>query len=199
MISHEFKAEYLNPALWNHLSQVLAPVYARNGKTLHIFRNEKGEYIAEHEAEAVYDRIIIYTKTGIADFYRQIEDMDYLDRSIDDYQIQVCKDLNAAQGIAIIGKERISSLFQMLRAALPQGDFIYLLWIKDDLDQPYFNCILEVSNGQVVRVSTSDRYEPEPVSFASCMENIRKEFSLPVVAKEFYLTEWTAYVLGKEF
>lgn len=199
MISYEFKAEYLNPVLWNHLNTVLAPIYARNGKTLHIFKNEQGEYMVGDRTERSYDRIMVYTKEGIADFYRQIEAMAYLDQSIDDYQIRVCEDLNRASGIDIIGKKRISSLFQMMRDVLPQGDFIYLLWIKDELEQPYFNCILEIRGSRIILVSTSERYEPEPVNLKSCVENIRKEFSLPVVAKEFNLTEWNAYVLGKEF
>lgn len=202
MIDHGIKIEFLDPELWTHLGEIIQP-FAIQPMVLHVLEKEGGSYRAvcsghknfdichyleggEVDTERIFRdfcdmmEIRVYTLDGLRTCYRKIQQSDIYDKDIDEAMSDIYREFGRTEGIAIISRRERENLWYLdkLKRILGEikNDSIFLLWITND-KKLYFNCILEMKSGKLVRISTSDRYGTVK-DFDKVCELIENEFEL---------------------
>ncbi|MDD2970645.1 MAG: hypothetical protein PHE02_00745 [Lachnospiraceae bacterium] len=222
MISEEFKAEYLNPWLWGHVSDVVEPFQTK--RKLFVYEcssgfrvlDETGQHYPEVEslleehaweqdkiekilkAERSYDVIYYLTKEGIQKFYRRIQNKADMNQDIDAYITWIFQRLKDTPGITVMERNKKQSFLEWLSCHMKGENEVYLLWLQNKGEKVYFNCILEMKNGKLNLVTTSDRYDPEPETFQQCCACVEEEFGKKILAYQFTLQEWEEFVHAEQ-
>ena len=174
MLSNEYRAEFLDPAVWNRVADVIRPF---------ALPNTEG---------------VKYDEQKIRSFYKAVQDPVFMDHEIDRYEHMAwdrfqesfpeCRETCCAEG----------TLLRFLENSLPGGTCTFLFWITDENRIPYFHCIFRIVSGRVILITTADRYricpEREKDALKKCADAIRQEFHDPVITAVYTLNEWTEHV-----
>ena len=173
MISHEYRAEYLDPVVWNRVGTVIAPFAAAN------------------------TRGTAYDPERIRAFYHDVQTPGALDQEIDRYEHFAWDRFRAGFPECAGTCHAEGTLLRFLEEKIPKEDCAVLFWITDKDGRPYYHCIFRIEDGKITLVTTADRYAIAPDDagqpLLKCEEAIRKEFGTKVLVTEYSLEEWVQY------
>lgn len=216
MIASDFVTEYLEPVIWNRLHIILAPFY-KQSRPLHIYKNQTGKYSAvdnrnqhmedlerriqrgELTAENIlyyfpeYTSVIFYTPEGIRNYYTKVQEKKYTKWDVDRYLLMLQREIRDTKGIMVYERNHGKGFMDWLNNRITCRNAIYLLWISEEEEEYFFNCILRVQNGKINLVTTAERYSKEPITYDMCCECIRKEFNMQTMTYRFTLQEWKQF------
>lgn len=199
MIDRNLVVEYLEPTLWGRLGHVLrilepvrevAHVLIEEEGYRAFFRgrlyNREGADIPEgavgQQMEAQFpeaDEIRIYTRDTIAGFFTAVQGREIYDMDIDTYLQFMYETLDARIQILPLRKRR-GNLWGLLET-FGRQDGVYNIGVMQG-EALYFQCMLELRAGKLVRVTTADRYGQDVFDWEKICENVRKEFSTEAVS-----------------
>lgn len=199
MIHKNLLAEYLSPQLWTNLGTVLA-CFKSGQKVLHVLENY-GEYKAVWEDKGPFPsadgkgrwegnpgdiwelypdltEIRVYTMDGIKRYYEKVQCKEncFMDSDLFLKKAEAC--LDDTEGIKRYRREEGASVLERLTTFLGAREGLTLIWLtrKGEL---FFNCIAEVREGSLVRISTSDRYGEEEFDEDTVYSKMCEEFTGP--------------------
>lgn len=191
MIDKNLVVEYLEPTLWGRLGAIVE-ILRPAEKVAHVLEEKDGcravfgaEVLswkkAEQETEERLwarfpeaDEIRLYTRETIRDFFRAVQCREIYDMDIDEYLHRLYGEL-AERTTVLRLREKKDRLWTVLEDFC-RSDGVYNIGITQGEDL-YFQCILEVRGGRLVRITTADRYGRDVFDWEKICENVRNEFS----------------------
>lgn len=197
MVDKNVIVENLEPEIWKHLQEVLNMLLPPI-RILHIYCKEDSVLastetgtLLESTREEVErpeclwvkypeaDEIRIYTKEGLMRYDQSLQDARIYEMDIDDYLEYQYTMLKNTEGIRIYERHsRKRHIFTLLKKWIGM-DGCYLFWMTRE-DALFFNCILIVENGRIVRVTTSGRYPMVWDNLEAVKRCAEMEFCIPV-------------------
>ena len=194
MIDRNVTVEYLDPLMWGRLGAILQ-IYFPQPRILHALETEtEFRFFMEEGIKPVpketvrekggwkeifpgADEIRIYTFDTAEKFLADIQAQDVYHTDTRDYMEKMRRLLNRDIRVEVL-KERRSGLWEHLETYC-RKDGVYNIGVTKG-EELYFHCILEVRQGNIARVSSSDRYEKDIYNWEKICENVEKEFPCEV-------------------
>lgn len=200
MIDCNIVVEYLNPETWTNLGIVFSHLKPKK-QILHVLKttsNRMKGVTSDHKLIALDDfisselldiqgiftknkeieEIRVYTRKGLIDYYKKVQDSSIYKMDIDDYLIYLYQMQEQVEGIQIFtrtNKKRcyLEYMQRLINRNISDGAF--MLWLTNG-QELFFNCIMEFRLGKLVRLSTSDRYHEVCKDYDQVCNLLKKEF-----------------------
>ncbi len=212
MISSKIHMGHLNPSQWTNLGAVLSCLPLER-EVLHILNTGSGgyqgitsrhvrlgleEFIYENEIQIeeillrydTIEEIRIYTLAGLARYYKNVQERSIYQLDIDTYMSYVYRLQEETEGIKIYCRNDrkrcyLEYLKDLVEPVMAGGAL--LLWITRE-GTHYFDCILEFRNGDMVSITTSDRYEKVSLDYSEVCTRLREEYPMNLrnITMEFH-------------
>ncbi len=197
MLAKNLIVENLEPGIWIHLQAVLdmllpkvcilhiyckqdsARAFTETGKRLEITMEEAAqpELLWRKYPEA--EEIRIYTEEGIKRYDKTLQDSPIYEMDIDEYLEYQYTMLKNTEGIRIYERHsKNRHIFSLLKNWIDR-DGGYLFWMTRE-GVLFFNCILIVEDGKIVRLTTSGRYPGVWDTLEMVKKYAEKEFRIPI-------------------
>jgi hypothetical protein len=200
MISSNIQVEYLKPEYWTNLGYILSCLNPEK-QILHILRyhiDKMRGVTSDHKILALEEfinsdqlniqgiflkyeeikEIRVYTLQGLADFYKKVQDPFVYKMDIDHYLIYMYQLQENTDGIRIYTREHEKRCYMEYLELLinrNKKDGVFLIWLTNH-GEPFFNCILEFELGNLVRLTTSDRYQEAYNDYDQVSAKLNTEF-----------------------
>lgn len=217
MIDSRLAVEYLKPELWKNLGEVIAPLMNR-GRILHVLKSSEGEYTAydsKHKrfsmrpfidneginADKIWKEhcdiieIRCYTFYGLNHYYEKIQERDVYSQDIDDYLGSLYRIQENTDGITIYIRDsetpKKRNYMECMKAlpAFEGDDVVVLVWLTKQ-NVLFFNCILKISSGKLLGISTYDRYGDCEENYETVYSLVQKEYQCNIIAVKMEFDEY---------
>lgn len=197
MISKNLRVEYLHPGLWRNLGVIIEHMHplkyvlsvytdahgkkkCMDGAGCMCHPDVKEESFSESrffEEHPEIEEVRFFTPEGLRYYEERVQKGDCYDRSIDAYVKQMYELQKETPGIFIATNPRVACrcIWERLEDMCPAQDGILFLWIERE-GELFFNCILLFRNRELVKITTTDRYDLSYNQYETCREKIRQEF-----------------------
>lgn len=197
MLDENLIVEDLEPRIWTHLQEVLDVLLppaqilhilykedsvrgvTENGKPLEVTSEDVTNIERLWQRYPRIDEIRIYRDESLDIYDRILQEDKVYGMDIDEYLEFQYEKLKEIEGIQIYERPpRKKHIFSLLKEWI-DGDGCYLLWVSRE-GILFFNCILLVEEGRIVRLTTSGRYPEMMNDLERVRKCAEKEFCMPV-------------------
>lgn len=190
MIDRNFTAEFLDPVLWGRLGEILS-VVSPETKVLHVMEADGAvrtvidgclKVLPKENAESAddlrdlfpeADEIRVYTPATAEKFLTDIQEGRTYNADTFEYLNTMYAKLQKRVKVIPVRKKR-NRLWEFLERQRSTDGICNIGITKEK--ELYFHCILEFKNGNLTRVTTSDRYKKDLYNWEKICENVEREF-----------------------
>lgn len=190
MIGRNVTVEYLDPLMWGRLGEILQIFFPQpklihaleTGTEFRFFQEDGIKSVSKEKVrkkgglKAIFpeaDELRIYTFDTVEKFLADIQKPNVYHTNMWNYMAEMHKLLYRDIRVETL-KEQRSGLWEHLETYC-RRDGVYNIGVMKG-EELYFHCILEVRQGNITRVSSSDRYEKNIYNWEKICENVEKEF-----------------------
>ena len=185
MINSNILIDHLKPENWTNLGIILSFLRPEE-QVLHILKTDTDKMKAvnsDHKkveleefitlgqlnVQGIFSKyekleeIRVYTLQGLIDYYKKVQEPSIYHMDIDDYLIYMYQMQEEIDGIQIYNrrnKRRCYMEYMQLLVNRNKEDGAILLWLTKD-QELFFNCIMIFQNDELVKLTTTDRYQEE--------------------------------------
>lgn len=198
MLDANLITEDLEPEIWMNLQKVLDKLLPPP-KILHVLVKETGIRAVSDGGEEISvdpnilekrekmlevfpwaDEIRVYTIEGVRVYDQELQKPENFQMDMDEYLEKMYKSLKHIDGISVYERTpaREKHIFSILKRWIKE-DGCYLFWVTKE-EKLFFNCILQVTGGRILRLTTSARYPDSMYDLTRTEKELKKEFGLPV-------------------
>ncbi|MGB4658712.1 MAG: hypothetical protein WBI07_06010 [Mobilitalea sp.] len=200
MISSNIHMDYLKPEYWTNLGNILSCLNPKK-QILHILKDNADKIrgvTSDHKILALeeflnsdqlniqgifeeyeeIEEIRVYTMLGLKNYYKKVQDPFVYQMDIDNYLIYMYQLQENTDGIQIYTRKKEKRCYlEYFKIWIDQNkkDGAFLFWLTKQ-GEPFFNCILEVKSGDLVRLTTSDRYQEAYNDYDQVSAKLNTEF-----------------------
>ena len=198
MLDRNLITEDLEPEIWVNLQKVLDRILPPQ-KILHILVKETGIRAVSDSGEDISitpdvlkkkenmleefpwaDEIRVYSMDGVRAYDQELQKPEIFRKDIDEYLEEMYERLKHTEGISVYERipAREKHIFAILKKWIREDGY-YLCWVTRE-QKLFFNCILQVVQGRIIRLTTSARYPDSMYDPIMTEKELKKEFGLPV-------------------